>query len=100
MSRLVACAFLAKPQNFTKWWLVAHADGDKANNNASNLRWQSRSQVKCAAARSLASASRTAVWRLDADSHEQLAIYRSQTVAAQYIGVSLSSIAGCLAGRS
>ena len=41
--RLIATYFIDKPENYNDKWIVNHKDGNKLNNNVSNLEWLSQS---------------------------------------------------------
>lgn len=97
--RLVATTFIGKPQGNME---VNHKDGDKKNNKVSNLEWVTSSEnTRHAYKNGLLNSkhARKKVIGTNIKTGEKL-IFNSITEAADYAGVSLSSVSGCLRGRN
>lgn len=94
---LVARAFIPNPDNMPT---VNHKDGNKLNNNVSNLEWVSYSENNVHALRTgLRSPRGNAIiqYTLDGD---YVATYKSATEAARITGFSRGAISHCLNGRA
>lgn len=96
--RLVAQTFIANPENFPE---VNHKDGNRANNNASNLEWCSRSY-------NMKYREKYGVSQTEAAGHPLFAInldtlevshFRSQSEAGRVLGIKQSSINAVISGR-
>lgn len=93
---LVAKAFIPNPDNLPT---VNHIDGDKHNNNASNLEWASYSENNIHALRTgLRSPRGNAISQYTLDG-EYVASYKSACEAARVTGLSRGAISHCLNGR-
>ena len=93
---LVAKAFIPNPNNLPT---VNHIDGDKHNNNVSNLEWASYSENNTHALRNgLRSPRGNAISQYTLNG-EYVASYKSACEAARITGLSRGSISHCLNGR-
>lgn len=95
--RLVAEAFIDNPDNLPT---VNHKDGDKYNNNATNLEWASYSDNnQHALDNGLRSPRGNVVVQMSPDG-EIITYYKSACEASRYTGIGRSSISHCLNHRA
>jgi len=94
---LVAKSFLNNPTNLP---LVNHIDGDKHNNNISNLEWASYSENNSHALRTGLRSPKQCTINQYTISGVLLKTYSSVIDASQSVGISREAISHCINGRS
>lgn len=87
--RLVATAFCGRPKENAK---VSHIDGDMTNNNADNLRWNTKVTIDEKKVNRTTFRDGKPVAQIDPDTGEVVATFKSQTEAAATVGVSQSNL--------
>jgi hypothetical protein len=88
VSRLVAQHFIPNPENKP---CVNHIDGDKLNDNVTNLEWATYSENMFHALDMGLNKRRQSVEQLDKDTGKVLATYKSITAAANAVGLKQDS---------
>lgn len=96
--RLVAKAFVDNPdpENFD---IVDHIDGNKLNNNATNLRWVDAKENVQAAYRNNQINNKGRYMCLVSDKEENVTLYKNQTLAAQDLGIKTKSVSEASRGQ-
>ena len=95
VNRLVAMQFIPNPKNLP---IVNHIDEDKTNDHVSNLEWTDN-YGNWKHSEHVASKPEIKVLKIDKDTDEILAQYRSLMEAARANGINQGNITNCLKGR-
>lgn len=97
--RLIATAFLPKPEGWTEDWDVNHINGNKQNNDVSNLEWVTHSENIRHADRTGLRNLQKSVQMLNKKTGEVLITFCSVSEAERQMGVNKGNISACCLGR-
>ena len=95
--KIVAMCFCENPNNKNT---VNHKDGDKANNNYSNLEWVTKSEDRIHAIRVLGNKVTCNAHLRKTPITNGVKIYESVISAAEDLGILTTSMCNCLKGRT